>query len=58
LRFHHHHHHYHQISWADKQTAFIAQLVAVHEFFQSVLEQLQRWNINDLLWQQIPGISD
>jgi len=32
----------------NKQSAFIAQLVAVHEFVQSVLEDLQWWSINDL----------
>ena len=39
-----------------KQSVFIAQLVAVHEFVQSVLEELQWWSINYLLWQQIPAI--
>ena len=41
-----------------KQSPFIAQLVAVHEIVQSVLEDLQRWGINDLLWQQIPSIHN
>jgi len=39
-----------------KLSAFIAQLVAVDEFVQSVLEDLQWWSINDLLWQQIPAV--
>ena len=48
------------LSWVDlsKQPAFIAQLIAVHEFVQSVLEDIQWWSINDLLWQQIPAIHN
>ena len=46
---------FHRLS---KQSAFIAQLVAIHEFVLSVLEDLQRWSINDLLWQQIPAVHN
>jgi len=41
-----------------KQSAFIAQLVAVYEVVQSVLKDLQWWSINDLLWQHIPAIHN